>query len=599
MRKFINKAFIISAIIVSLAMVSCKKYLNNAPEAIITENDAFSNWNAFQGFVEEMYLMEVSYGACYWNTQGWKADENVSTVAVAFEDGNYWNNSDLFTGSFDLSLAPRNKRIWPCAWYGIRRANQALSKLDLLIDATQEQKDLIKGQALFFRGWFYFELMRYWGGMPYIDKVLSPTEEMNYPRLNYRETALKAAKDFQDAAALLPVTWDGTATGNITIGANRQRINKIYALSYLGKDLLYAASPMMNEASTGNNAFDPELCKKAANAFAQVIDICNKTGVYKLQPWSSITDVFYLYSSGSSILPGGTEVILAPLPTPGQSGWNEEYQIATTPAGLNVSTQAVFVPANNYVKNYAMANGLPIDDPASGYNPNDPWTGREARFYKDITIDGDKLSINTSAGLDMNAQLYIGGRHRTGGTPSVSGYFLKKWYPFGWGKYYTPGAGNVLALDPYLRLADVYLMYAEALLQGYGSSQSSDPGLASLTAEGALNVVRNRAQLPSISAAYTATKDKFMGEIIRERAVELGWENSHRFCDLRRWNLNGDARYLKKTAIDFDRDPVTKKPINIKERVVVERVVTKRNNWLPIEVKYTTLYKEFPQNPGW
>jgi hypothetical protein len=90
-----------------------------------------------------------------------------------------------------------------------------------------------------------------------------------------------------------------------------------------------------------------------------------------------------------------------------------------------------------------------------------------------------------------------------------------------------------------------------------------------------------------------------MDEIIRERAVELGWENSHRFCDLRRWNLNNDPRYLKKTAIDFDRDPVTKKPINLKERVVVERVVTKRNNWLPIEVKFTTLYKEFPQNPGW
>ena len=585
-------------IIVSLATVSCKDYLNNAPEAMITENDAFSNWNSFQGFVEEMYLMEVSYGAAYWNSNGWRADENISSVSLPFDDGNYWNTGDMFTGAFNLNLDARGKRIWPCAWYGIRRANQALSNLDLLIDATQEQKDLIKGQALWFRGWFYFELMRYWGGMPYIDKVLSSTEEMKYPRLNYRETALKAAQDFRDAAALLPINWDDTETGKITIGSNRQRVDKIYALAYLGKDLLYAASPMMNEESTGNNAYDSKLCKDAANAFAQVIDICNKTGVYKLQPWTSINDVFYLYSSGKKLLPGGTEVIHDPLPTPNDASWNFGVMMGTIAAPLNIqSGLPTMVPSHSYIKNYAMANGLPIDDPASGYKATDPWTGREARFYKDIIVDGDQMSDNTAAGPDMYAQLYTGGIHRSA-IGSVSGYYLKKWYPLGWGKF-SSTAQNTVALDPFVRLADIYLMYAEALLQGYGSASASDPVLPALTAEGALNVVRNRAKLPNITATYTATKGKFMDEIIRERAVELGWENTHRFCDLRRWNLNNDPRYLKKTAIDFDRNPVTKKPINIIERVVVERVVSKRNNWLPIEVKFTNLYTEFPQNPGW
>jgi len=75
---------------------------------------------------------------------------------------------------------------------------------------------------------------------------------------------------------------------------------------------------------------------------------------------------------------------------------------------------------------------------------------------------------------------------------------------------------------------------------------------AVLTAEGAINVVRNRAQLPNISAAYTASKDIFMGEIMRERAVELAFE-SHRYFDLRRWNISGNAQYLQKTALDFDR----------------------------------------------
>lgn len=599
MRKFIYNILIISVFIIGLAISSCEEYLDKAPESMISEKDVFSNWNAFQGFVEEMYVMQFSFGAGYPKDIGWLADEILNVRPLLFDDGNYWNQSRIFNGTFNLTLNPQAKRIWPCSWYGIRRANQALDNLDMLMDATEEQKNLIKGQALFFRGWFYFELMRYWGGMPYIDKVLSPTEEMKYPRLNYRETALKAAQDFRDAAELLPVNWDDTETGKITIGANTQRVNKIYALAYLGKDLLYAASPMMNEESTGVNAYDAELCKEAATAFAQVIDICNKTGRYKLLPFTSRSDIFY--SLTTTTLPGGTaEVIHYPLPTRQFVYWNFGLSRITVPRGLMPGAGEAMVPTHNYIKNYAMANGLPINDPASGFNPADPWTGREPRFYQDIIIDGDQLSDNPAAGDDMYVQLYTGGRHRSfTGNVSASGYYLKKWFPFGWGYFYTRGYGNVLSLDPYLRLADVYLMYAEAVLHGYGTAQSSDPGLPALTAEGALNVVRNRALLPNISAAYTASKDKFMDEIIRERAVELGWENSHRFCDLRRWNLNGDPKYLKKTAIDFDRDPVTKKPINIRERVVVERVVTKRNNWLPIEEKSTKLYKEFPQNPGW
>ncbi|MDP4189274.1 MAG: RagB/SusD family nutrient uptake outer membrane protein, partial [Bacteroidota bacterium] len=128
-------------------------------------------------------------------------------------------------------------------------------------------------------------------------------------------------------------------------------------------------------------------------------------------------------------------------------------------------------------------------------------------------------------------------------------------------------------------------------------ASSSDPDYP-LTAEGALNIIRNRAQLPNISANYTATKEAFMGELIRERAVEFAFEGQ-RFQDLRRWNLNTELKYKEKTAVDFDRDPVTKKPINIKERVVITRVAVKKHNWLPFQTKDVSLYKGFSQNPGW
>ena len=76
-----------------------------------------------------------------------------------------------------------NRDLWPASWYGIRKCNTGLANLDLLTDATQEQKNAIAGQLYFFRGWFHFMLIQYFGGLPYIDKVLPPNETFNEPRL--------------------------------------------------------------------------------------------------------------------------------------------------------------------------------------------------------------------------------------------------------------------------------------------------------------------------------------------------------------------------------------------------------------------------------
>lgn len=591
--------FIFSILIIGMTIVSCEKYLNKAPGANVTQNDVFGNFVSFQGFVEEIYdcVTDIKGGGgstCTYRL----ADETLYPSPIAFDDGNYWSQGDMFYGNGVANTnADLIQYIWPQCWWGIWKANQALSKLPLLVNATQEEKDIIKGQALFFRGWCHFELMRYWGGLPYIDTVLSSSQALTKPRLNYRQTALKAAQDFRDAAALLPVDWDLVPTGLRTQGNNKSRVSKLWALSYLGKDLLYAASPMMNEESTGNATFDAALCQEAAQAFATVINTANSAG-YKLLPWSNWTDNYWVWSPNNTVLPGGDPTLgyEAIMQTTIFNVGRIRYQSVgqDDPVQMGQGNNTVYVPTNNYVKNYAMANGLPIDDPLSGYNPNDPWTGREPRFYKDIIIDGDELVANSGAGLDRYAQLYTGGRHRGGSQGSATGYFLKRVCPKGsnkWDNFYN----NFQSYIPYMRLADVYLMYAEAVLWGYGTPQSSVSG--TITAEQALNAIRNRAQLPNLTAAYTASAP-FWGELIRERAVELGYDLT-RFNDLRRWNLNGDAKYTVKTAIDFDRDLLTGKPKNIVERIVTTRVAPKKCNWLPFQVKFTMLYPGFPQNPGW
>jgi len=581
------------------ASTSCEDYLDKAPEADITEKDVYGNFNSFQGYVEVMYncIMDPDKGGA-WNKYLF-ADETMGPSPYQFDYGNYWGNETYFYGvnANPTSTNPRDRRVWEYAWYAIRTANIALEKIEQegLFEGSEEEKNHIKGQALFFRAWFYFEISRYWGGMPYVTRVLDPTESLiteEFQRLNFQETAKLMAKDFREAANLLPNHWDVSGPGQRTLGHNRDRINKFHALGYLGKALLYAASPMINEEATGNNAYDPALSKQAAEAFGELLKLADETGIYKMQPWASWTDNFWKINN---LRPGGTECIMMPIIYDrGRVRWSSLGGTVPSSFGLNSGSSAD-VPAHNYVKNYAMANGLPIDDPESGFNPNDPWTGREPRFYKDIVIDGDNFSnINAN---EKFAQLYNGGRHRSQiNPPSVTGYYCKRYS--GMGPTFTVSIANGLqAYQPYLRLADIYLMYAEAVIFSAGGTPQSTSGNYSMTAEQALNVVRNRAQLPNLNAKYTANKEVFFEEIVRERAVELGYEGA-RFCDLRRWNRNSDPRYLDKTAIDFDRGP-NGKPINIKERLLVRRVAEKKHNWLPIQVKFTKLYEGFPQNPGW
>ena len=572
--------FMVIALITGLTMVSCEKYLDKAPEATITARDAFVNFTSFQGFVEVLYSYNLAGpggGRRVFNY----ADEEAQTQQM------FANGYDCDMGNYQYITGISN---WDTDWAAIRVANIALANLPLLVDATQEQKDILKGQALFFRAYYYFDLMRIWGGMPYIETVMSATGNMDMARLNYRETALKAAKDLQEAAALLPINWDNTATGQPTLGGNNQRINKIMALGYLGKVLLYAASPMMNEESTGNAVYDTDLCKQAAAAFGQVLKICDDTKRYQLLPWEKWTDNFWVM--GKLSRPGGTEMIMNVLLQ--YNLGNKEIDWWAIPR-IAVNNWGVKCPTNNFIKNYAMANGLPIDDPASGYDPNDPWKGREPRFYSDIIKDGDEIAPVAQAGVDRYANLYTGGDMVGGNDGSPTGYYFKRYCPNGCNRWQLV-QNNIEVWPAWMRLADIYLMYSEACLQAYGSASGADP-VYGMTAEQALNKIRNRALLPNITSAYTVSKDKFMGEIIRERAVEFALE-MWRWSDLRRWNLLGDPKYLDKTAIDFDRGP-NGKPINIRERLIRKRIVTKRNNWCPIPVAQTQMFKDFPQNPGW
>lgn len=607
MKKNIYKIFQIFAFLVVTGLVSCTEYLDRSPEAEVSSTDAFINFTNFQGFTEELYCCVPDFATRTWATDWNMGDEVLHKdggiwLNDLFDKGDYWGwTTQAWISWLDKDAAnsdpgEREKGLWPNAWYAIRKANLGLENLENLTDATQEEKDFIKGQLLFFRAWFHFELMTYWGGMPYIDYVLNSDEKLELPRLNCHETAERIAQDLREAADLLPVDWDKTEVGQVTSGKNHQRITKIMALAYLGKNYLYAGSPLFNNESTGRAAFDTEYCKKAAAAFAEMLAyVDNGQSWVKLVNFKDYSTLFY--SNGRSIIPGFPETVFkAPVYSTWFNGcpWGPSSIFIEGNIGGGYSS-----PNAKYVENYGMANGLPIDDPESGYNPADPWVNRDPRFYTDIIIDGDQI-ISGSAPENMEkfryANLYNGGASRDNQKVGRTGYMLRKLTPMKVNDVDNGYGNNYMHLS-YMRLADVYLMYAEAVLQGYGSATSSHPGY--ITAEEVFNKVRTRCGAGPVAQKFVGDKDKFMKEIIRERAVELSFEGDFRFNDIRRWMLSPELKYRQKTSIDFDRDQVTKKPINIKETVILTRPFESKHYWLPIKIDDVSLYPSFGQNPGW
>ncbi len=645
MKKFKFNIFaVLAALMTCGAATSCTDYLDKAPESEISEDEAFKNFRNFQGFVEEMYFCLPNFTTCYWNNSwNWGEDEftginETYMMCDKIDKGDFWGwqaeHDGWQCGWMDINkFNPSNysdvgehPSLWQGSWYAIRKANIGLANLDRLTQATQEERNMIKGQLLFFRGFYHFQLMQYFGGLPYIDEVLGSSALTN-PRLSYAECATKAAEDLRAAADLLPIDWDTTQTGSYTKGNNALRINKIMALGYLGKNLLWAGSPLMNRESTGSSSYNADFCAKAADAFGELLNYVESGQTqYALVDFENYKENFLTHQK-NGLMPGSTEAIYRnPCPDWNRSNWGQTKDYGSK---LITDNGICYHPTANYVNYYGMANGLPLDDPESGFDKSHPWKDRDPRFYHDIRYDGCKIIIKAPGGDDdpdaaniksvRYAPLYTGGKLRSDTEGSRSGYLNYKFVRDDFNRFDKQGQENYSAgnhmLIPYMRLADVYLMYAESACNAYGTPQGKSQKFAKTAVE-AVNVIRERAGVAGVNAKFTGSLDAFMGEVRRERAVELAFE-AHRFTDLRRWMLIDKYPYNIKTSQEFQRvgdltgietdssiginvdDPTQNEVIGWNEKVVVERPFTEKHYWLPLKVKDVSMYPEFYQNPGW
>lgn len=634
------------------SLSSCQDYLDKEPDSTVSADDAFANFRNFQGFVEEIYNCIPDKEKCnYCPSWNWGDDEifnpeadNRMTHQVdlgnfrAWESTGNWLKRDGSSTSTDKFA----HGIWNHAWYCIRKCNLGLQNIDKFVTGSAEEKKLIEGQLYFFRAWWHEEMMQYFGGMPYVDTYLDGNAELNLPRLSYRECADKAAADFRKAADLLPINWDKTSAGAATQGKNDLRINKIMALGYLGKTYLWAASPLMkNGAQTGASKngktydYDQEYAKKAAEAFGELLSLVEAGQTqYALAEFkykdiynheksddanSCFSDIFYTKKQNWK-MPGTVEAIFrGPSPDFNGSNWNTSKVFGPKVQKVVAHDNVIHQPTANLVEAYGMANGEPIYlvengqyvlNPKSGFDPKHPFKNRDPRFYHDIVFDGFKY-LNGTPGqyADLQyCQLYTGGNMRPIENASRTGYFIQKLVPHTCNevdKDYDWGAAFHCYL-PYMRLADIYLMYAEACAAfGGATGKSSNFGK---TAEDAINTLRDRCGAGHVAPEFVADNHKFMDEVRREREVELSFEG-FRFCDLQRWLLLTEAPYNQKFSQEFDRvesadfyknhDPKDAEVVNYRRELILTRNFNTKHYWFPLPIKETQLYPEFNQNPGW
>ena len=636
------------------------------------EYNKYGTYKAFEAFVEDIYECIPNKESCnYCTTFNWGDDEIMNGGDLAqghvthhFDQGDYyylysdtqnWLTAGLYSGS---SSGAFNHSLYKDAWNSIYKANLGLVKLDKMEDGTDEEKNLIKGQLLFFRAWWHHQQMEWWGGIPYIDELSEPSAYYSMPRLSFKECAEKCAADYREAADLLPNDWDDTTVGKKTIGKNGFRITKTVALGYLGKVLLWAASPMWANAPSGSingNAqkgalkngntykYDVELAKRAAEALSEAISYI-ESGVtpyalveYKYEDIynherketssTNYTDIFYT-ARQNWLVPGSKEAMMRGVNSEiNQSNWNFAKLWGPKVAGLVAHDAIIHMPTANYVNYaYGMANGEPILladgtlNPNSDFDPIHPYKNRDPRFYNDIVFDGFKY-VNYVDGLSEAQkqyeymQLFTGGNMVPTGDPncenlgSRTGYFCQKlvphqcnegdrWYDWGY---------SLQCYLPYLRVADIYLLYAEAAAAAGGASYKAN---CSRTAEDAINLLRDRVGAGHVAARFVADKNLFIDEVRRERACELAFEG-FRWQDLQRWLLLTEYPYNMKTREEFTRsgsynykrndprnatvagfDPVI---ANGKQTIIVERNYDAKHYLLP----FTGYNETFVQNPGW
>lgn len=494
-KQFLKTAFGFTIVLLLTAfLTSCKKYLEVTPKQQVSDATLWATSDNADLFLNNIYAsipsLEVS--------DPW---ENFSDNSLNGQAGRV--STDIYgPGIYTPANTPNKWGLYT----SIRKCNLFIEKVTAS-DLPDDWKKVRLAEARFLRAYFYSILWTYHGGVPLITDVLNLTEQGDAvfrPRNTSEETA-----DFiiSECAAIEGDLPEDAESGRATRGA---------ALTLEGYAELFNASPLKNPSN------DLSRWEQAAVTYKKVMDL-NK---YSLFP--DYTTLFYEDNNNNQ------EVIFSRQHLGGTSLANYIGQIGPRFVNGSLTGWGHVDPTQDLVDEYAMANGLPITDPASGYDPQNPYKNREKRFYESIVYDE-----SVWLGATMIMKQGVGSLNATDlNNSSIStrtGYYVIK----GVNPKYAGAQDNGNSANWIIfRYAEVLLSYAEARNEATGPDQS---------VYDAINAIRHRSDLADIPTGLN--KEEMRKIIARERRVELAFEEK-RLPDLLRLKLaetklNGTVHAIK------------------------------------------------------
>lgn len=400
------------------------------------------------------------------------------------------------------------------AWAYIRKINILLTEIDQgALDPDIKVK--IKAQAYFLRGWIYFQLIKLYGGVPYINHAQDwITEDLYVTRNKTSECVDSIVRDL-DMATVLPAAWGSNDRGRITRGA---------ALGIKGRLLLFWASPQFNP---NNDAARWERAYQANKAAYDTL-LIDGHGLF-----SSFANIWMDEGNGNK------EVIM--LRSYDGANKASTFEDVARPFSESNGGGGSYQPTLDLVNAFPMKNGASITDAGSGYDPVYYWKDRDPRFDATIAYNGCIWPLSNKTG---RKQWNYTGVTEDKNKPCVTGFYCRKNLNTATIKDNTK-LGKTDWIE--LRFAEVMLNLAECANATGRIQEAYDLVIAIRKRAG---ILAGENSLYGLKA--NMTQSEMFSAIMNERRIELAFEGK-RYDDLRRNKLfdqlNGTKRSILKISV--------------------------------------------------
>ncbi|MDB5006714.1 MAG: hypothetical protein JWP45_1107 [Mucilaginibacter sp.] len=574
MRNYKN-IFWVAIISLACGISACKKY-EQFPVDKQTLNIVFDKYDSLgtnaHSYLNSIYaLLRDGHNVVATDYLDAASDDAVSSAA-----GSTNQVTVLSTAAYNSSTLPANENVWSGTasyWAGIRMANEFVSNIGVVpVQQTYNgysMKYTWKSEARFLRAYFYFELVKRFGGVPLLgDKVYSINDNISLPRnsfsdcINYITSECDAIKD---SMLTNPIISPNAYYGRATKGA---------AMALKARVLLYAASPLFNGGNidaanplTGYTNADQTRWVAAAQAAQDVINL----NVFSLD--QSFKDVFLTQNN--------PEIIFI---RQGDNG--NTIESANGPVGFPAANGLGRTsPTQDLVDAFPMNNGLPITDVSSGYDSNNPYANRDPRLSYTVLYNGAQW-------LNTQLQTFEGGQSKpnTGQQQTLTSYYMRKFM----GNFENANAYGAHNEDwVILRYAEVLLDYAEAENEALASPNSNVYStIISLRKRAGINAGSDG--MYGLKAGMTQADMRAV--IQNERRIELAFEES-RYFDIRRWKIAETVMNQPRRGetINQSGNATTYNIIN----VLTTKFTQPKMYLYPIPYDEVLKNPNMKQNPGW